>query len=424
METNNTMNHGFTPMKVSTTTITCMINRKVNIIDIAKSHPLDNEILGIKLNYASGNQTIIKGNSKPPKKKRDFYNQITFSMRLPTNPSILVSCKIFHNGRIHVTGAQNVVDAKCAAFALIRKVEALRGIRKISVKTWEQPLNRLLIGYDQLIYSSDGSVLGWIHRKDDTQPWTICFKGDIVEPNTIKDTKDNEYAILQSVKWTEDTRTKKLYTLDGDVIGYKRLDLEFKISKRHFDVKFGYVYANNQIVGKEVVEYVDNWEQTLKDVKGFHQKIHESGYLIHPYYGFLDEELPIEFDKIPFDVHMINLGFSVPFMISKERLHQCFLEHDFDSRFDSCSSLGCNLRFYLHEDSLNTPEIGKCPCESLRSCICKKISVIFFNTGKVNIAGLKDTKHGEIVYRFVADFFTKHRTRVEFLPPKERNETN
>src|ERR1044071_765655 len=111
----------FTPLKVSTTTVTSLFPCPVNIVDLAKYLPLDEVIIGIKLVYAGGNSSIIRGVAKISTKAKDFYNRVTFTIRLPLRKevigeedvaqSILVSCKIFHNGTLHVTGTHDLDEA-------------------------------------------------------------------------------------------------------------------------------------------------------------------------------------------------------------------------------------------------------------------------------------------------------------------------
>src|SRR3978361_1155010 len=76
----------FTPLLVSTTTVTSVFKSNINIVDIAKYLPLDDAIIGIKLVYAGGSSTIIRGVARISKKKKDFYNQVTFTLRLPLLP--------------------------------------------------------------------------------------------------------------------------------------------------------------------------------------------------------------------------------------------------------------------------------------------------------------------------------------------------
>ena len=128
----NTSEQSFTPLLVSTTTVTSIFKCSINIIDIAKYLPLDDAIIGIKLVYAGGTSSIIRGVAKMSKKKKDFYNQVTFTIRLPINTfgnsrledktSILASCKIFHNGTLHVTGTRTLEEATNASNLLLHRL--------------------------------------------------------------------------------------------------------------------------------------------------------------------------------------------------------------------------------------------------------------------------------------------------------------
>lgn len=171
--------HTFSDLKVSTTTVTSNFPHAVNIIDLAKYLPLDNVVVGIKLVYAGGTYSVIRGVAKISKKAKDFYNQVTFTVRLPMNGesslqlastdaseilkmaqnSILVSCKIFHNGTLHITGTHDLDEATMASNLLRERLLKFSGYKIVSIVE-NVPF---LTSFDNLLHSSNGDTIGWVN---------------------------------------------------------------------------------------------------------------------------------------------------------------------------------------------------------------------------------------------------------------------
>lgn len=467
----------FTPLKVSTTTVTSSFPCPVNIIDLAKYLPLDDVIIGIKLVYAGGNSSIIRGVAKISTKAKDFYNQVTFTIRLPLRKtrdeiennndkpsSILISCKIFHNGTLHVTGTHNLDEACDGLNLLLERLLGFNGLKMVAIR----PHLPFITSYDNLLYGSHGNVIGWI------DPATVTTLVDNVESKDSKESKDsqesqdvtdctnlktksevtkpkgsgkpgkpgkpliymrNEYVVLEKIsiakssfyvfvsnKWIDNS--KRIYTLDGESIGRKRLIFNLDISRRHFDVQFGYIYAGNKIVGKEIDEWEPKHLRTLQKCSKHTSYLLKTGGVLHPMHTFPEQGayqvetllqiLQKPFSHRDFNVYMINMFFKAPFKICRKRLHKAFLDNDYYSRFEPCSHAAVNLRFHYNVLTVNDEtNCGKCVKVLNRTCNCKDISVSCFNSGKMNITGLANEEQGHIVYNFLKKFFLQHRKEIE-----------
>lgn len=440
------MSTEFSDLKVSTTTVTASFPCPVNIIDVAKYLPLDDVIIGIKLVYAGGNSSIIRGVAKMSKKAKDFYNQVTFTIRLPTSEtsettdweqsSIIVSCKIFHNGTLHVTGTHTLDEATEASNVLLGRLKNFSCHKMVSVRT-DVPF---LAAYDNLLYSSTGKNIGWIDKdyykiSDDTVEDAKDTKGTKGTKGAAKGNSPiyikNEYVILDEIhedgigiphpfhvfmssKWSENRR--KIYTLDGEEIGMKRLEFKLNVPRRHYEVKFGHIYSGNKIVGNEITDWNQDYLEKLQTCKRYTDYLKNTGYLLHCGSAFSKDErekVPTEFCNADFYTHMINMFFKAPFNICRKRLHKTFLEEGYYSRFDPCSHAAVNLRFHYHNMTMNQPQNrGKCVKMFKKPCDCKDISVSCFNSGKMNITGLATLEQGTIVYEFLKDFFIKHRAAI------------
>ncbi|KAI8816828.1 uncharacterized protein EV422DRAFT_571353 [Fimicolochytrium jonesii] len=115
-----------------------------------------------------------------------------------------------------------------------------------------------------------------------------------------------------------------------------------------------------------------------------------------------------------FQVHMINTFFQAPFRINRDKLHRCFLDNGFYSRLEPYDNAGVNLRYHYKEATRDDPEKqGRCSVQNKQACTCKDISVSCFNSGKMNVAGLANMEQGNLIYRFLQEFFTAHRSEIE-----------
>lgn len=428
-------NNGFSQLKVSTTTVTASFPYPINIVDVAKYLPLDDVIIGIKLVYAGGGSSIIRGVAKMSKKAKDFYNQVTFTIRLPMKncSSILVSCKIFHNGTLHVTGTHTLQEATDASNLLLTRLLLLKGCKMVALRKDI----KFTTSFDNLIYSSNGNVIGWIDKRtiselemtiDDsttdffgTNP-IIYLKSEYVMPEYIDISKLSsgglKALVFVSSKWIDNC--KKIYSVDGEEIGQKVLNFKLNNSRRHYEVKYGRIYSGNKIVGNEDIVWQDDYVQKLNSSSKYQKYLLEKGGLMHnisafPYYDNNDNKLihKTRFVDTDFFTHMINMFFKAPFKICRKRLHKTFLDKGYYSRFEPCSHAAVNLRFHYNDLTLNDDENrGKCIKIFKRTCNCKDISVSCFNSGKMNITGLATLQQGTIVYDFLKNFFISHKEAI------------
>lgn len=399
----------FSPLLVSTTTVTSVLKSQINIVDVAKYLPLDDCVIGIKLVYAGGASTIIRGVAKMSKKKKDFYNQVTFTIRLPlfgirtdNKTSILVSCKIFHNGTLHITGSHDLDEAKRTANLLLERLIAFKGARMISLK----PDVPFLNSHDHLLYSTSGYLIGWSNDK-----FIYLVNEYVVLDNLI--ISDCRYPVFVSSKWIDNKKT--IYNLDGAVIGNRYLSFNMDIAKRHFDVQFGCIYSGKNIVGKEKVEFSEDYLEKLQSCELRRLYLQQNKAIVHCFSAFPNASYPPEFNEGDFIVHMINTFFKAPFSVSRNALHATFLNNGYYSRFDPCSNAAVNLRFHYSMSSATKEEdYGKCTNVHTTKCGCKQISVSCFKSGKMNVTGLATIKQGHIVYNFIKRFFIEHKERIKY----------
>jgi hypothetical protein len=412
----------FSPLAVSTTTVTGSFKRPINIVDIAKYLLLDNEIIGIKLVYAGGYSAIIRGVAKMSKKKKDFYNQVTFTIRLqvPGGNTVLVSCKIFHNGTLHITGTHNLKEALQTGNMLHKRLISFKGMKMISLV----PERGYLCSFDNVLFSTKGDIIGWCNGE------SIYLKNEYVCLETFADPHSGqEFPVFVSKKWI--LNEKIMYSTNGKKIGRKVLHFNSQIAKRHFEVKFGYIYAGfgGKIIGKEKISVNDSCSLELSSCKTEMDYLKGLNLVIHPFDAFStwnkaeeeeedpqgddhEETLP-PFRESDFTVHMINTFFKAPFNICRRKLHKAFIDNGYYSRFDPCSNAAVNLRFHYRPETVDDGDkCGKCPNRD-KICNCKDISISCFNSGKMNVTGLATIEQGYTVYEFLKKFFLVQRRNIE-----------
>lgn len=423
----------FSDQLVSTTTTIGTLGCPVNIIDVAKYMPLDDVLIGLKLVYARGSATILRGVARVPKVRkkknregfyRDFYNQVTCTIRLPTQTNgqivTLVSCKVFHNGTLHITGSHNRTEATLAANYLVPRLAALHGAKTAKIK----PDCRYLKSYDNLIYATDGQVIGWstsglahVHSEFVT---VIALADILSQPQEQDQDQEQEPVnVFVSDKWQE--CRKSVYSLNGHKLGHLQLCFEPEATRRHFEVKFGYIYSGHNIVGKETfVPCIepDKFQEHILKERQERQYLLDNRLIVRVF-----SALPVEFARDTvlmeesFQVHMINTFFQAPIRINRDRLHQCFLENGYYSRLEPCDNAAVNLRYHHNVATQHDNERrGKCAVQNKQACTCKDISVSCFNSGKMNVAGLANMEQANFVYDFLQTFFSKHRREIEATP--------
>jgi hypothetical protein len=359
-------------MQVSTMTVTTCVFHEcivqgVTIIDIAKHIDLDEFILGVKLVYAGGNSIVLRGNARLSKKNKDFYNQVTFTLRGGT-PERSASCKLFHNGRLHLTGSRCLDEAKIYFRELMNRLVIPKGEKMVQINS-DGPF---LQSVDNLIYSMTGKIIG--HRLNNR----LTINSDSV-------------------------------VIDGDVfvIGTKTLTFFSGKSVKQFEVKFGCVYSRGKLIGTEILHLSPPVPTGTASHVNQASTILKTGQLSY-HIRFFQDTVRRTFVDSMLSIHMINMFFKWPQEINRQNLQKAFTENGYVSRYDLCCGAAVNLRF--HYNSLNST--GKCPrtvASDLHPnfmCVCKNISVSFFRSGKINITGLTTFEQGQIIHVFVNSFFS------------------
>ncbi|CAM6054314.1 unnamed protein product [Sphagnum tenellum] len=290
----------FSPLRVSTTTVTTNLGFLVNIVDVAKYLPLDDEILGVKLVYAGGTSTIMRGAVKLSKKKRDFLNQVTLTIRFIANKKqehvLLASSKIFHNGTLHITGTRTQEESQVVTDMLRKKISLVTGWRLIELRSCLP----ILVSFDNLVYNQAAtSLVGRMvtfFRPRRFQTETLYINNEHVKLEKFSDVDMDREEDVESVepipekstmwvlvttKWLD--QSKNIYTLDGKLVGQKKLVFDNQVYRRHFEVKFGCIFSGNKVVGQEQLLLKKNYQQQLSECQKYHQRLQKQRAILHSF---------------------------------------------------------------------------------------------------------------------------------------------
>ena len=386
-------------------------NDLINIFAIAKYLELDSTIVGVKLVYAAGMSSVIRGSCRLSKRKKDFYNQVTFSMRL--NDSSTLSYKIFHNGAIQLTGAHSKLEALQGCNYLIKKLDEMKGIKSISLASSN---GGLLMGHDHLFYTWNGRIIGYNHVKNG-----IYINGEYLVESPMQYEMSPTYSVLESKKWTRSI--KKIYTMDGEFLGTKKLvfktGLPENMYRKEFEIIQNKIVYHNTIVGEQVFTLEECALDLLKSAEHNRKTyVYPTNKILHDYTALRKrDELKTEglvVDDIT--VYNVNARFEGNFRIYRDKLWECFVKNGLTARFDSCSHLGVNLRYHYIPDSPVTGEFqGQCLCPKnpqatikTKCGTCKIVSLLCFVSGKIVVTGLKSIEEAQFVGAYIKKFYVEH----------------
>ena len=175
-------------VKISTITLSTKLHDcQLNLTNIGKYLDIDNDIIGIKYNYAG--LSIMKGKYsttiyKKAKTKdvnkinqKLFYNQISI---IVNNNDNNVNVKLFANGSLHLTGCKNIDEGTEITKTIYQKLTTLKN--KTDVILLTKDINGILLDNDNLVYShTNKQIIGHKLNKSNTyiinkKEYTIDYK--------------------------------------------------------------------------------------------------------------------------------------------------------------------------------------------------------------------------------------------------------
>lgn len=372
-------------VKISTITLSTKLpNCQLNLTNIGKYLDIDDEILGIKYNYAD--LSIMKGKYSTTIYKKAkvkdaekinktlFYNQISIILN---NSGNNVNVKLFGNGSLHLTGCKSIDEGVIVTRKIYDKLQLL--VKKKDTILLTKDANGVLVDKDRLVYSSNSkTIIG--HCKDWQNKHYIINKKDY-----LIDLKTNMF-ITQKM---ETQRRHFIHNLEGEYIGYTRIELlknRHKFYKKNnnifFDTTNGLIYYNNDTIIGKIIYDIDY--SKITDLQAV-EDIQEIEYRCSPFtdnYVLTPEQLENDIDL---NVNCMNVYFTIDYKINRQRFYEHLITMNYICKYKPESYSGIK---FLYKIPLNTTgNNGICPCTN--KCTCTNITFLIFQSGNVIATGFK-----------------------------------
>lgn len=405
-------------VKISTITLsTHLPNCQLNLTNIGKYLDIDDEIIGLKYNYAD--LSIMKGKysttiyKKAKVKdiekinKKLFYNQVTIILKSNDH---CVNVKLFGNGSLHLTGCKSINDGELITKKLYEKLKTLSDKTLPILLT--KDMNNVLVDKDKLVYSckheedTTYQVIGYYKATD--KKYVIHNKEFIIDTKTKMFISDK----------METKRRRFIYNLNGEYIGFSKIELlknRNKFYKKntniHYDIPNGLIYHNHDnIIGKIIYDIdqtkITNTESLLDII--------EINYNCNPFIieptAFTNKNV-VSQSNIELNVNCMNIYFSLNYKINRQRLYDKIIESNYICKYKPESYSGikmiykipCRTSTHLGNSSNEEFDIRQGICICSDKCTCTNITFLIFQSGNVIATGFKSQ---EQILLAVQDFFS------------------
>ena len=375
-------------VKISTITLSTKLpNCQLNLTNIGKYLDIDDEIIGIKYNYAD--LSIMKGKYsttiyKKAKvkdaekiKKTLFYNQISIILN---NSGNNVNVKLFGNGSLHLTGCKSITEGTTVTRKIYDKLQTLTKNKDTILLT--KDVNGVLVDKDHLVYSYDSkTIIG--HCKDWQNKHYVINKKDYVI-----DSKTNMF-ITQKM---ETQRRHFIHNLNGEYIGYTRIELlknRHKFYKKNnnifFDIENGLIYYNNDTIIGKINYDIDKSKITdLQSVEDIQEIQYECNPFYNSDYALTDDQLE---NTIDLNVNCMNVYFTIDYKINRQRFYERLIQMNYICKYKPESYSGIKFLYKVPLNKCDEINIGICPCTN--KCTCINITFLIFQSGNVIATGFK-----------------------------------
>ena len=424
-------------IKISTITLsTHLPNCQLNLTNIGKYLDIDDEIIGLKYNYAD--LSIMKGKysttiyKKAKVKdiekinKKLFYNQVTIILKSNEH---CVNVKLFGNGSLHLTGCKSINDGELITKRLYEKLKTLSD-RTLPILLTKD-INNVLVDKDNLVYSCNNyQVIGYYKATD--KKYIIRNKEFIIDTKTKMFISDK----------METKRRRFIYNLDGEYIGFSKIELlknRNKFYKKntniHYDIHNGLIYHNHDnIIGKiiydidqtkitntesllDIIEINYNCNPFIIEPTTLQQQSKGTLQMANPSVrqGTLQMANPsvrqgtftdIYKSNIELNVNCMNIYFTLNYKINRQRLYDKIIESNYICKYKPESYSGIKMIYKIPCRTSTQIDIiplhkGICVCSD--KCTCTNITFLIFQSGNVIATGFKSQ---EQIILAVQDFFS------------------
>lgn len=400
--------------KISTITMSIKIpDCSLNLVNIGKYMKIDDDIIGIKYNFGTCcsnsilkgkystctyNKSKLKNHTKISKKL--FYNQVSIIMNVRDN---IINVKLFNNGTLHLTGVKDINNAKLVVILLYQKLLQLVDKNDLILLTLDS--NGIYIDSNNNIYSKSNNkvIIGYKYSESNLTLYNIHKKDYIYNKGTF---------ILNKF---ESKRTKSILNLDGNKIGYSKIELlknKSKLYKNNLNVNIdtnsNLIYydsiINSQVIGKIIYNYfvINNDTKNINnDTKNINPNTIEYNYSCNPFinnYLLISEMKQLTEKQLSLDVNCINIYFKFDFELNRQRLFNKLHENMYTCEYKPEKYSGVKLRYKTVSNGSNDikgNKYGICNCNN--KCICNNSTFLIFQSGNVIAMGFKSISEIQII---------------------------
>lgn len=378
-------------VKIATITMSVQLPKcQLNLMNIGKYLTIDDDIIGIKYNYAdisvmkgSYSTTIYKkAKVKDTNRinKQLFYNQITL---IVNNNGNHVNVKLFGNGSLHLTGCKHVDEGYEIVKILYKKLDLIRNVKDTILLT--KDTNNILLDKDNLVYSyTDYRIIG--HTK--------CKNTYVINKKEYEIDQTTEMFISKKV---ESKRKRPILNLDGVEIGNLKIELlknknKFynKTSNIYYDYASTFIYYNNDMIIGKLNYDIDKNKITRTECSDVLEVVYDCNPFADKNYNiqnYTEEDYNL-------DINCINIYFNLGFKINRTRLYKKFTDANYICKYKPESYSGIKLIYKIPIDYLinsqDTSQVtsGNCTCNL--KCTCRNITFLIFQSGNVIATGFKN----------------------------------
>lgn len=380
MSVKHNMDNKNDDFKITTMTICSdFLNIKIDLFNISKYIPIDENIVGIKYNY--GGKCILRGAYSTCKNKNDrskmtkcnFYNQISLLMRKGSMGTC--NMKLFGNGAVQMTGCKSKDEAVVVMQILYKSLVKMR--EETEEIMLSKDSNGVYVDKHDFVYGTKNKrVIGY---KTSNDAYMIENKAYTIDKKT---------GLFISCKKAHGVQ--EVLDFDGQLVGTKCLKVSNgvkRVYKNNSSTRIidDIVFFSNEnvsiVLGHNIYRMKnDDWEKNIKE----HQS--RDDVLLYDYrkdafYGCVPDD-----PRYNVQIHCGNATFDLKQTIDREALSKAFLREDYLCKYNPQIYAGVKLTYkmplrYCAND-------GLCKCNN--KCTCSKVTFLIFHSGKVIVTGFKD----------------------------------
>jgi TATA-box binding protein (TBP) (component of TFIID and TFIIIB) len=337
---------------ISTITLSTSTGVILNLYEIAKKLKIDNVILGLK--YNNNKYSFFKGLYQNSLKT--FNNQITLKVKYNDKT---INVKTFQNGSFQMTGCKSVDDGYYLTEILLKKFKEL--VYDSDVPIFD--MDCLRIDKKDNVYNKENLFIGYFCKEDND--YTI---------NNKKYIYINEKEIFINKRRIKNEQ--EVLDVNGEILGYITYNF-INNNKKFYSKNKGVVidYINNKITYKKIGSTIQ--EKLLAKIE-FYDKTTTIKNKI------TDIMVKTSCINIYTDFYKLIGNVAPSLKINREILKNKLLENGYNAIYNP--EIYSGLKF-IYKYSSTEKNTGKCICDD--KCLCRNISFLIFQSGKIIISNFK-----------------------------------